>query len=178
MCHVILPTSLGEKGTPFESRLIILLSVCILAEFFQCFPQLCGKYQEPYEWLAVSPHCHPSHYVAGTVTLGANSRSLETRIGAVGLFISILAIFYIINWRGGDIALNNFICRAWIYCTYVIKTSNLWLTAPMGATPLNNTSATDWKIAVAYDGIMWLGLRSVKSINVDFLNQIRYFSIK
>ena len=99
----ILPTSLGEKGTPFESRLIILLSVCILAEFFQCFPQLCGKYQEPYEWLAVSPHCHPSHYVAGTVTLGANSRSLETRIGAVGLFISILAIFYIINWRGGTL---------------------------------------------------------------------------
>ena len=29
-----------------------------------------------------------------------------------------------------------------------------------------------------YDGIMRLALRSVKSINVDFLNQIRYFSIK
>ena len=29
-----------------------------------------------------------------------------------------------------------------------------------------------------YDGIMWLALRSVKSNNVDFLNQIRYFSIK
>ena len=27
-------------------------------------------------------------------------------------------------------------------------------------------------------GIMWLALRSVKSNNVDFLNQIRYFSIK
>ena len=25
---------------------------------------------------------------------------------------------------------------------------------------------------------MWLALRSIKSINVDFLNQIRYFSIK
>ena len=29
-----------------------------------------------------------------------------------------------------------------------------------------------------HDGIMWLALRSVKSNNVDFLNQIRYFSIK
>ena len=29
-----------------------------------------------------------------------------------------------------------------------------------------------------YDGIMWSALRSVKSYNVDFLNQIRYFSIK
>ena len=28
------------------------------------------------------------------------------------------------------------------------------------------------------DGIMWLALRSVKSNNVDFLNQICYFSIK
>ena len=27
-----------------------------------------------------------------------------------------------------------------------------------------------------YDRIMWLALRSVKSINVDFLNQLRYFS--
>ena len=26
-----------------------------------------------------------------------------------------------------------------------------------------------------YDGIMWLALRSIKSNNVDFLNQIRYF---
>ena len=29
-----------------------------------------------------------------------------------------------------------------------------------------------------YVGIMWLTLRSVKSINVEFLNQILYFSIK
>ena len=29
-----------------------------------------------------------------------------------------------------------------------------------------------------YDGIMWLALRSVKSNKIDFLNQIRYFSIK
>ena len=29
-----------------------------------------------------------------------------------------------------------------------------------------------------HDGIMWLALRSVKSNNVDFLNQIRYLSIK
>ena len=29
-----------------------------------------------------------------------------------------------------------------------------------------------------YDGIVWLALRSVKSNNVDFLNQTRYFSIK
>ena len=29
-----------------------------------------------------------------------------------------------------------------------------------------------------HDGIMWLALRSAKSNNFDFLNQIRYFSIK
>ena len=29
-----------------------------------------------------------------------------------------------------------------------------------------------------YDGIIWLALRSVKSNNVEFLNQIRYSSIK
>ena len=36
----------------------------------------------------------------------------------------------------------------------------------------------NWLVDGSYDGIMWLALRSFKSNNVDFLNQIRYFSIK
>ena len=30
----------------------------------------------------------------------------------------------------------------------ILKNLNLWLTAPKGATPVNQTSATDWQMAV------------------------------
>ena len=33
------------------------------------------------------------------------------------------------------------------------KTFNLWLTAPKGVTPVNLTSAADWKVAVGRDVI-------------------------
>ena len=42
--------------------------------------------------------------------------------------------------------------------------------------PANQTSASTG--SQQYDGIMGLALCSLKSITVDFLNQIRYFSIK
>ena len=55
-----------------------------------------------------------------------------------------------------------------------LKKLNLWLSAPKEATSVNYTSATDWKMAVRRDNAV---LSSIKSINVYFLNQIRYFSI-
>ena len=51
-----------------------------------------------------------------------------------------------------------------------IKKNYIVIYSSHGASSINQTSATD--------GIMRLALRSVKSNNVDFLNQIRYFSIK
>ena len=57
-----------------------------------------------------------------------------------------------------------------------IKTLNLWLTARKGATPVNLTSATDWQMAAWRDNVISILLRQVN--NVDFLKQIRYFSIK
>ena len=53
---------------------------------------------------------------------------------------------------------------------------NLWLTASKESKQATFTSATEWQIAVRGD--IWLALHYVKSINVYFLNQIRYFSIK
>ena len=38
---------------------------------------------------------------------------------------------------------------------------NLWLTAPKGATPVNQTSATDWQIAVQRDNVISITLRQV-----------------
>ena len=51
----------------------------------------------------------------------------------------------------------------------------MWLTAPKGATSVNQTSATDWQMA---DWNMFLALHPFKSIDVEFLNQICYFLIK
>ena len=42
----------------------------------------------------------------------------------------------------------------------------------------DHTGQLDSYTWLAEDRIMWLALRSIKSNNVDFLNQIRYFSIK
>ena len=37
---------------------------------------------------------------------------------------------------------------------FIIKIEiNLWLTAPMGATPVNYTSANDWQMAVGRDNM-------------------------
>ena len=47
---------------------------------------------------------------------------------------------------------------------------NLWGTAPKEAISVNKTSATYTQ--------MGLALRSLKSINADFINQILYFSVK
>jgi len=38
---------------------------------------------------------------------------------------------------------------------------NLWLTAPKGATPVKQTSATDWQIAVRRDNVISITLRQV-----------------
>ena len=38
---------------------------------------------------------------------------------------------------------------------------NLWLTAPKGATPVNQTSATDWQITVRRDNVISTTLRQV-----------------
>ena len=38
---------------------------------------------------------------------------------------------------------------------------NLWLTAPKGATPVNQTSATDWQIAVRRDNVISIALHQV-----------------
>ena len=35
---------------------------------------------------------------------------------------------------------------------------------------------TDWQMAVGHDNVT--NIRHIKSINVDFLNLVRYFSIK
>ena len=50
------------------------------------------------------------------------------------------------------------------------------LTAPKGATPVKETSTTDWQIAVRRDNVISTMLRQV--YNIGFLNQIRYFPIK
>ena len=63
-----------------------------------------------------------------------------------------------------------------IFSCIVCYKLNLWLTASKGAIPVNYISATDWQIAVRCDNVISIKLR--KSNNVDFLNQIRYFSIK
>ena len=36
---------------------------------------------------------------------------------------------------------------------------NLWLTAPKGATPVNQTSATNWQMAVGRDNVISITLR-------------------
>ena len=38
---------------------------------------------------------------------------------------------------------------------------NLWLTAPEGATPANQTSATGWEMAVRRDNVISITLRQV-----------------
>ena len=70
------------------------------------------------------------------------------------------------NPRKTTVITNFLICL-------LLKKLNLWLTDPTPSTRLLKLTGR-WQ----YDGIMWLALRSVKSNNVDFLNQIRYFSIK
>jgi hypothetical protein len=52
----------------------------------------------------------------------------------------------------------------------------MWLTAPKGPTLVNWNSATVWQMAARRDNLISITLRQV--YNVDFLNQIRYFSIK
>ena len=37
---------------------------------------------------------------------------------------------------------------------YNTKIINLWLTPPKGATPVNQTSATDWQMAVQRDNVI------------------------
>ena len=43
------------------------------------------------------------------------------------------------------------------------KKTNLWLTAPKGATPVNLTSATDWQMAVRRDNVISIKLRLIMS---------------
>ena len=38
---------------------------------------------------------------------------------------------------------------------------NLWLTTPKGAAPVNQTSATDWQMAVQRDNVISITLRQV-----------------
>ena len=38
---------------------------------------------------------------------------------------------------------------------------NLWLTAPKGATPVNETSATDWQMAAQRDNVISITLCQV-----------------
>ena len=52
----------------------------------------------------------------------------------------------------------------------------MWIIAPKGAKTVNWTSATDCQLAVRRDNM--ISISSVKSFNVDFLNQIRYFLIE
>ena len=58
---------------------------------------------------------------------------------------------------------------------YLKKKSNLWLTAPKGTIPVNQSSATDWQMSVRQNNVFSITL---KPNNVDFLNPINYFSIK
>ena len=37
----------------------------------------------------------------------------------------------------------------------------MWLTAPEGATPVNETSETDWQITVRWDNVISITLRQV-----------------
>ena len=43
----------------------------------------------------------------------------------------------------------------------ILNKKNLWLTAPKGATPVNQTSATDWQMAVRRDNVISITLRQV-----------------
>jgi hypothetical protein len=43
----------------------------------------------------------------------------------------------------------------------IIKTLNLWLTAPKGVTSVNYIYATDWQIAVQRDNVVSITLRQV-----------------
>ena len=99
----------------------------------------------------VGPHYHPFHPTDATdVTLGANSCWLGIRTGARG-------VATLTSWLFG--------CSPWLWH----KKNNIW--QPHRSTRLLQLTGK-WQ----YDWIMWLALRSVKSNNVDFLNQNRYFS--
>ena len=37
----------------------------------------------------------------------------------------------------------------------------MWLTAPKGATPVNQTSATDWQMAVRQSSVISITLRQI-----------------
>ena len=48
-----------------------------------------------------------------------------------------------------------------IISSSILKKINLWVTAPKGATPVNETSATDWQMAVRWDYLISITLRQV-----------------
>ena len=66
--------------------------------------------------------------------------------------------------------------RQYIYIYIYIYIRNLWVTVPNEATPVNQISATGWLLVARRDNVINITL--LKYNNVDFLNQIRYFSIK
>ena len=94
------------------------------------------------------------------------------------LFYRLLRILILkcdqINWRK-EVKIQKTIYR--LRETLIIIKSVAY-TAPKGTLRVNQTSATDWQMEVRRNNVIILVLRSVKSNNVDFLNQILYFSIK
>ena len=58
----------------------------------------------------------------------------------------------------------------------IINTIESVAYSSQGTIPVNYASVTDWQMAVRWNNA--ISKCSFKSINVDFLNQIRYFTIK
>ena len=92
-----------------------------------------------------------------------------------GFYIASKLVSLICNYELTLIKIINGVClrprgrsENFIKARFIIKLKklNLWLTAPRGTTSVNQTSATDWQMAVRRDNV--IALRSVKSNIVDF----------
>ena len=62
--------------------------------------------------------------------------------------------------RSSDLLISRIIITIIIIIIIIIKL-NLWLTAPKGDTPVTQTSATDWQMAVRWDNVISITLSSL-----------------
>ena len=93
----------------------------------------------------------------------------ELEVWYIKMLIHVFVFPREINFDSWTKSLNIWRCSLFHTNYYLLSPlkTNLWLTTPKGATGR-------WQ----HEGIMWLALRFVKLINVNFLNQIRYSSIQ
>ena len=114
--------------------------------------------------------------ITSKVTNSVNSNILfftNKRI-IISIILIYLSIFYSCSVTYDDaIMLLLLLLLLYYYNKIKIK---LLFTAPKATISVNKISATNWQMAARKDNM--IKLRSIKFINVDILNQIRYFSIK